>query len=153
MNKAVVGALGAVIVIACGWLALGAAAEHAGRGRAASAAAVRKGSLGTEAPSRATRSAESSQREKAESATSVRPTDSDDARKDVSRAVNASVVDALGDAKMRLRDQAAERALAAQTPLQPPNGPELPTPEELKKIREIRRAYGDHDQDEMENNQ
>jgi hypothetical protein len=144
MNKPVVGSLGAVILIACGWLALGANADS----RADKQGAVAKESRGPEARARATLAHEAPERENAEPARSA---DADDASQEVSRVVNAGVVDALGDAKMRLRDQAAERELLRQTPMKPPNGPELPTAEELKKIREIRRAYGDHDQDETEN--
>jgi hypothetical protein len=129
INKAALGLLGVSIATAAAWLAF----EPAPAERAAAPVGAASVSPPKDQPEDVRRSSR------------PRPAEVDDARRNVAQAVTAGMVDALGDAKMRLRDHAAESELARQTPRQPPNGVELPTPEELARIREIRRNYGDGD--------
>lgn len=61
----------------------------------------------------------------------------------VSRVVRARMADAVGEAAVRVRDQQAANASAEATPIDPPNGVEVPTPEEEEKFRRIRQALGE----------
>jgi hypothetical protein len=63
---------------------------------------------------------------------------------EVSRAVKAGIADAVGEAVVRVRDQAAANASAeAATPIDPPSGVRPATPEEEEKFRRIRQALGE----------
>jgi hypothetical protein len=125
MNRSVLGLVGGSVVVAAVWWAF--APPHHERVRAEAKAVSPR--------STSERSSERSQ---------VLEKRTDETTAEVSRAVRAGIADAVGEARVRLRDQeAAAIASAEATPIDPPNGFRTATPEEEEKFRLIRQALGE----------